>query len=67
MCNTKTGQSTTMPIAAVFCSSDRLPNSHLLKELVEMDAGGHVVDLEMQTTVPGLFVAGESAPGRRPS
>lgn len=58
--NSKTGESTTMPIAAVFVFIGQTPNSHLLKDLVEMDAGGHaLVDLEMQTAVPGLFVAGD--------
>ena len=58
--NLKTGQITVRPAAAVFIFIGQLPNNHLLKGLVEMDAGGHaIVDLQMQTAVPGLFVAGD--------
>jgi thioredoxin reductase (NADPH) len=36
------------------------PNNELLDGLVELDAGGHaIVDLQMRTAVPGLFVAGD--------
>jgi thioredoxin reductase (NADPH) len=36
------------------------PNSSLLRGLVDLDAGGHaIVDLQMRTKVPGLFVAGD--------
>ena len=47
-------------VGAVFIFIGQTPNSHLLKGLVELDEGGHArVDLRMQTTVPGLFVAGD--------
>ena len=43
-----------------FIFIGQTPNSHLLKDLVELDDGGHAkVDLRMHTTVPGLFVAGD--------
>ena len=51
-----------IPIAlsAVFVFIGQTPNSHLLKGLVDLDAGGHaIVDLQMATNVPGLFVAGD--------
>ncbi len=58
--NVKTGQTTERKTAAVFIFIGQTPNSHLLKGMVELDAGGHaVVDLEMKTSVPGLFVAGD--------
>ncbi len=58
--NLKSGQLTERKTAAVFIFIGQTPNSHLLKGLVDLDAGGHaIVDLEMKTKVPGLFVAGD--------
>jgi len=58
--NVKTGEVTLMPTSAVFIFIGQTPNSHLLKGMVVLDAGGHaIVDLQMQTEVPGLFVAGD--------
>ena len=58
--NLKTGTVSVMPVSAVFVFIGQVPNSHLLKGLADLDAGGHaIVDLQMATTVPGLFVAGD--------
>ena len=58
--NLKTGEINEMPTAAVFIFIGQTPNNYLLKGLVELDSGGHaLVDLRMQTSVPGLFVAGD--------
>ena len=58
--NLKTGETTEQPIGGVFIFIGQVPNNHLLKGLVDLDAGGHaLVDLEMKTTIPGLFVAGD--------
>jgi thioredoxin reductase (NADPH) len=58
--NVKTGAVTTEATSAVFIFIGQTPNTHLLKGLVELDAGGHaMVDLSMATAVPGLFVAGD--------
>jgi thioredoxin reductase (NADPH) len=58
--NVKTAEVVTVPSRGVFIFVGQTPNSHLLKGLVELDRGGHaLVDLEMRTTVPGLFVAGD--------
>lgn len=58
--NVKTGEVTVTPTSAVFVFIGQTPNSHLLRGLVELDAGGHaMVDLGMRTRVPGLFVAGD--------
>ena len=58
--NVETGATQTLPTSAVFIFIGQTPNSHLLKDLVELDDGGHAkVDLRMHTTVPGLFVAGD--------
>ncbi|HNO66301.1 MAG TPA: FAD-dependent oxidoreductase, partial [Tepidiformaceae bacterium] len=58
--NVKTGELSERKTAAVFIFIGQTPNSHLLKGMVELDAGGHaIVDLSMKTCVPGLFVAGD--------
>jgi thioredoxin reductase (NADPH) len=58
--NLKTGKTSQRETAAVFIFIGQVPNTHLLKDLVELDTGGHaIVDLQMATTVPGLFVAGD--------
>jgi len=58
--NVKTGEKSTLPVDAVFIFIGQTPNSHLLKGLVDLDPGGHaIVDLNMRTNVPGLFVAGD--------
>ena len=58
--NLKTGEVAERKTSAVFIFIGQTPNSHLLKGLVDLDAGGHaIVDLEMKTKVPGLFVAGD--------
>ncbi|GBD24288.1 Thioredoxin reductase [bacterium HR29] len=58
--NVRTGEESVLPAAGVFIFIGQVPNSHLLAGLVELDEGGHAkVDLEMQTSVPGLFVAGD--------
>ena len=58
--NVVTGETETIPIDGVFIFIGQTPNSHLLKGLVDLDPGGHaIVDLDMSTAVPGLFVAGD--------
>lgn len=58
--NVKTGAVTEQATSAVFIFIGQTPNNHLLKGLVKLDAGGHaIVDLAMETEVPGLFVAGD--------
>lgn len=58
--NVKTGEVSQLPVAAVFIFIGQAPNNELLKGLVELDGGGHaLVNLVMETSVPGLFVAGD--------
>ena len=58
--NVQSGATQTLATAAVFIFIGQTPNSHLLKDLIALDDGGHAqVDLRMHTTVPGLFVAGD--------
>ncbi|MFN0148554.1 MAG: thioredoxin-disulfide reductase [Dehalococcoidia bacterium] len=56
----KTGATSGLPVAAIFIFIGQTPNNGLLQGLAELDGGGHaVVDLEMRTSLPGLFVAGD--------
>lgn len=58
--NLKTGELRRTDVAAAFIFIGQTPTNHLLQGLVELDEGGHaVVDLQMRTKVPGLFVAGD--------
>lgn len=56
----QTGETRTLETAAVFIFIGQTPNNALLDGLVQLDAGGHaIVDLEMRTATPGLFVVGD--------
>lgn len=56
----ETGERRLLEVAAVFIYIGQTPTNALLQGLVQLDPGGHaVVDLQMQTSVPGLFVAGD--------
>ncbi len=58
--NVKTGGTSVLPVGAIFIFIGQTPSSHLLEGLVELDRGGHaLVDLQMRTALPGLFVAGD--------
>ena len=58
--NLKTGELSELPTAALFVFIGQTPNKSLLEGLVELDSGGHaLVDLQMRTKIPGLFVAGD--------
>ncbi|HET7737371.1 MAG TPA: thioredoxin-disulfide reductase [Tepidiformaceae bacterium] len=58
--NLKTGETSEMAVEAVFIFIGQTPNSHILKGLVEMDEGGHaLVGLDMSTSLPGLYAAGD--------
>lgn len=58
--NVVTGETSKLDVSAIFIFIGQTPNSHLLEGLVEMDEGGHaLVDLNMATSLPGLFVAGD--------
>lgn len=55
-----TGKDTEFPADGVFVCVGKLPNSELVRPLVETDAAGYVVTGEdMSTSSPGLFAAGD--------
>jgi len=60
MNNVKTGAKFDVPVAGVFMAVGFLPNTGYLKDIVALDElGTIVVDLEMATSVPGIFAAGD--------
>lgn len=60
--NVKTGGETEHPFDGVFVFIGHHPNSQLFKGQVELDEHGYVrVDERMQTSVAGVFAAGEIA------
>jgi thioredoxin reductase (NADPH) len=58
--NVVTGETSTMPVSAVFIFIGNHPNSDFIGDLVPTDAAGHIiVDDWMATPLPGLFAAGD--------
>jgi thioredoxin reductase (NADPH) len=56
----KTGEESFLPVQGVFIFVGYSPNNDLVKGLLEMDERGFVVtDNEMQTSIPGVFAAGD--------
>jgi thioredoxin reductase (NADPH) len=55
-----TGESSTVPVAAVFANVGRVPNTELLEGVVALDERGCVpTDIWMRTEREGLFAAGD--------
>lgn len=58
--NTQTGELTELPIAGVFIAIGHHPNTELFKGQLEMDETGYIIPKEhTQTSIPGVFVAGD--------
>ncbi len=58
--NLKTDAASILPVGAVFVFIGWIPNSDLVKGLVDIDESGRVfVNELMETKVPGLFAAGD--------
>jgi thioredoxin reductase (NADPH) len=58
--NVTTGEESIRPTAAVFIFIGQHPNTDWLGGMLALDAGGHVpVNLWMETTIPGLYAAGD--------
>jgi len=58
--NVKNGSSTHLDVKGVFVFIGTIPNTELVKGQIELDERGFVVtDSEMQTSVPGVFAAGD--------
>ena len=48
------------PVSGLFVAVGILPRTELVKDQVALDAGGFIVtDKNLQTSVPGVFAAGD--------
>jgi thioredoxin reductase (NADPH) len=60
--NVKTGKESSLETDGVFIFIGHTPNTQIFKGQLEMDQGGYLkVDSRMQTSIPGVFAAGEVA------
>lgn len=60
--NVKTNAQTTLACAGVFVAIGHVPNTDVFKGQIELDANGYVVIKRgAETSVPGVFVAGDCA------
>jgi thioredoxin reductase (NADPH) len=58
--NVKTGKTSHLPVQGVFVFIGYIPNNELVKDQLELDPSGFVVtDNDMQTSIPGVFAAGD--------
>mgnify|MGYP002815180905 CR=1 FL=1 len=58
--NTKTNLQNDFPLSGVFIYVGLNPNSDAYRGLIRMDKSGHInVDLDLMTSVPGVFAAGD--------
>ena len=58
--NNKTDAEQTVECAGVFVAIGHIPNTKIFTEQLEMDDAGHIIRTEgAQTSVPGVFVAGD--------
>jgi len=55
-----TGETSLLPVAGVFIYVGLQPNTGFLQGVLPLDAGGHVpVNQRMETSIPGLYGAGD--------
>ena len=59
--NVKTGEESVLDVAGVFVYIGLHPNTDFVRDLLPLDRAGHVVvNLWMETGVPGVFAAGDA-------
>jgi thioredoxin reductase (NADPH) len=60
--NVITGEESLFPTDGVFIFIGHTPNTQMFEGQLEMEAGGYIhTDKKMQTSIPGVYAAGESA------
>ncbi|HEX3797301.1 MAG TPA: thioredoxin-disulfide reductase [Verrucomicrobiae bacterium] len=60
--NLKTEAESVLDCAGVFVAVGQMPNTHLFKGIIDMDANGYIVQKRgTATNIPGVFVAGDCA------
>lgn len=58
--NLKSGETSELPISALFVAIGHHPNTELFRDFIETDAAGYIVVRENTfTNVPGVFAAGD--------
>ncbi len=58
--NVKSGEESLLDVSGLFVFIGFRPNTGLLEDHAEHDAGGYLItDRDMRTSIPGLFVAGD--------
>jgi thioredoxin reductase (NADPH) len=58
--NVKTGEESQLAVEGIFIFIGYSPNNQLVKGLLELDSNGFVqTDINMETSVPGVFAAGD--------
>ncbi|MBR1487007.1 MAG: FAD-dependent oxidoreductase, partial [Synergistaceae bacterium] len=58
--NVKTGEISSLPVAGVFMFVGQEPNDECVRGLVKSEKGGWIItDEKMETSVPGIFAAGD--------
>jgi len=58
--NKKTGEDSTLPVAGVFLYIGLIPNTGMFRDFLDLDENGFIrVDGNLQTSVPGVFAAGD--------
>ncbi len=63
--NNVTGESTSVPVACVFFYVGNVPNTGFLSDAVELDKDGYILtDEYYESSVPGVFAAGDVRSGR---
>ncbi len=63
--NNVTGERAAVPVAGVFFYVGNVPNTEFLADVVELDEAGYVVtDEKLESSVPGIFAAGDVRAGR---
>jgi thioredoxin reductase (NADPH) len=60
--NLVTDEESLIPCAGVFVAIGHVPNTHIFKGLIDLDENGYVIPQRgTETSVPGVFVAGDCA------
>jgi len=60
--NNKTGEASEIKVDAVFVAIGHIPNTDFLKGQINLDEKGHIVTKnDVQTSVPGVFAAGDAS------
>ena len=60
MMNTITKEQVKIDVSGLFIAIGQIPNNDIFSELVELDKNGYIlVNEDLETKTPGLFVAGD--------